>query len=260
MLSKVERREMPSVELTRKLLDYLLSGSFVPGQRIPSERQLAQSLAVGRSAVRDALRPLAAFGLLDVRVGDGTYLADPNTDLLPRLIEWGMLIQESRVLDLIEVRRHMEVVTARLAAERRDDQAIAELRQHLTDLGAARSPEVFSKADTAFHVRIAEASGNAVLAGMLKRIETLLRAWIMRIQTTTPQLQRTYREHIPIFEAIAAGDGDAAASAMASHLTGAVDRLRRALAADDDDDRSLPAAPVGPSRPPRGKKLDTPLQ
>jgi len=245
-LPKAERREALSVELTRHLLDYLLSGQFAPGQRIPSERQLAQALSVGRSAVRDAIRPLAAFGLLDVRVGDGTYLTDPNTDLLPRLIEWGMLVQERRVIDLIEVRWHFEVVTARLAAERRDEQAVADLQRLLTELSQARTPDAFSRIDIAFHLRIAEASGNTVLAAILNRIQTLLRVWIMRIQTTTPQLESTYREHIPIFEAIAAGDAEAAAAAMAKHLTGATERLKATL--EDVDDRPLRASGLAASQ------------
>jgi GntR family transcriptional repressor for pyruvate dehydrogenase complex len=241
-LPKAERREPASVELTRYLLDYLLSGQFAPGQRIPSERQLAQALSVGRSAVRDAIRPLAAFGLLDVRVGDGTYLTDPNTDLLPRLIEWGMLVQERRVIDLIEVRWHFEVVTARLAAERRDDQAVADLRRLLSELSEAKTADDFSRIDTAFHLRIAEASGNTVLAAMLSRIQTLLRVWILRVQTSTPQLESTYREHIPILEAIIAGDPDAAAAAMGAHLTGATERLKVALESAPDQPFPTPGA------------------
>jgi GntR family transcriptional regulator, transcriptional repressor for pyruvate dehydrogenase complex len=242
-LPKAERREPVSVELTRHLLDYLLSGQFKPGQRIPSERQLAEAMSVGRSAVRDALRPLAAFGLLDVRVGDGTYLSDPNTDLLPRLIEWGMLLNERSVVDLIEVRWHFEVVTARLAAERRSELDVADLRHKLAELAAAKTPDTFSRADTAFHLRIAEASGNTVLAGMLHRIQTLLRVWVLRIQTTHPQLESTYREHLPIMEAIAAGDGDAAAEAMAVHLTGATERLKATL----NDEHPEPAIGLTPS-------------
>jgi GntR family transcriptional repressor for pyruvate dehydrogenase complex len=226
ILGRVGRREPPSVELTRLLLEYLLSGRFQPGDRIPSERQLSESLSVGRSAVRDALRPLTAFGLLETRIGDGTYLSDPQTNLLPRLIEWGMLVQEQQVLDLIEVRWHMEVVTVRLAAERRNEKDVADLREALAALAAAENPEDFSRLDTAFHLRIAEASGNTVLFAMLDRLQTLLRVWILRIQKTSPRLKATYDDHVPIMDAIAAGDPELAAAAMAAHLTGATERLR----------------------------------
>jgi GntR family transcriptional regulator, transcriptional repressor for pyruvate dehydrogenase complex len=228
-LLPVERRELASVELTRQLLDYLLSGRFGIGDRIPSERQLAIALSVGRSAVRDALRPLAALGLLDIRIGDGTYLNDPDTDLLPKLIEWGMLLNERAVLDLIEARLQFELVTARFAAERRDDKALQELRDILAAMAVAETVEIYSQLDTEFHLRIADASGNAVLAGLLHRIESLLRVWIHRVMSTGRERSTSFEEHVPILRAIEAGDPDAAAAAMHAHLSGATARLRATL-------------------------------
>jgi GntR family transcriptional repressor for pyruvate dehydrogenase complex len=222
------------VELTRQLLDYLLSGELRPGQRIPSERQLARALSVGRSAVRDALRPLTALGLLDVRIGDGTYLNDPDSELLPKLIEWGMLLRERRVLDLIEARRHLEVVTARLAAERRRPEDVEGLRRLLADIAAAATPEAFSRADTAFHLRVAEIGGNTVLSGMLHGFQSLLRVWIHRVLDVQREFELSYREHVPVLDAIAAGDADAAGAAMAAHLDSATRRLQATFEGRDE--------------------------
>jgi GntR family transcriptional regulator, transcriptional repressor for pyruvate dehydrogenase complex len=227
-VGKASRREPPSVELTRHLLDFLLFGDFSPGQRIPSERQLAKALDVGRQAVRDALRPLAALGLLDVRVGDGTYL-NPEATFLPRLIEWGLVLHDRGVLDLIETRWYLELATARLAAERRDDQAVADLRRLVAEMADARTPESFAQADTAFHVRLAEASNNSVLSGALNRIQTLLRVWIVRVLSSEPGLERSYLEHVPVLDAVVAKDADAAEAAMAAHLTSATRRLKATL-------------------------------
>lgn len=222
------------MELTRQLLDYLLSGELRPGQRIPSERQLARALSVGRSAVRDALRPLTALGLLDVRIGDGTYLNDPDSELLPKLIEWGMLLRERRVLDLIEARRHLEVVTARLAAERRRPEDVEGLRRLLADIAAAATPEAFSRADTAFHLRVAEIGGNTVLSGMLHGFQSLLRVWIHRVLDVQREFELSYREHVPVLDAIAAGDADAAGAAMAAHLDSATRRLQATFEGRDE--------------------------
>ena len=95
----VRRRDSPSVEVARHLLEYLLSGHFAPGDRIPSERQLAQALQVGRAGVREAIKSLNLLGLIKVRQGDGTYLAHTVSSLLPEVIEWGLLLGERRVED-----------------------------------------------------------------------------------------------------------------------------------------------------------------
>ena len=83
------------MEIARRLLDYFLSGEVEPGERIPSERRLAESLGVGRSLVREALKSLHLLGLLEVRQGDGTYLKRTDSELLPQVIEWGLLQETS---------------------------------------------------------------------------------------------------------------------------------------------------------------------
>ena len=72
-----------SSEVTRRLLDYLISGQVQPGERLPSERQLAETLGVGRSHVRQAIKSLTVLGLVDARQGDGTYLKRTDSPLLP---------------------------------------------------------------------------------------------------------------------------------------------------------------------------------
>lgn len=232
------RPEPVSDQLTDQLLDFLLSGEVQIGQRIPSERRLAEEFAVGRSAVRDALRPLAALGLLDVRIGDGTYLNDPDGAVVSRLIAWGgVLLRRSGVGDLIEARRHIEVAIAGLAAERRDDRAVDELRRLLDKISSARTPNGFSNWDTAFHLRIAEASGNATLSGILHGIRGLLRVWIYRVMDVQQEFELSFSEHLPIFNAIEGRDRLAAQEAMADHLDSAT---RRLLATLEPRPRTIP--------------------
>ena len=80
----IQRNPEPiSSEVTRRLLDYLISGQVKPGERLPSERQLAETLGVGRSHVRQAIKSLTVLGLVDARQGDGTYLKRTDSPLLP---------------------------------------------------------------------------------------------------------------------------------------------------------------------------------
>ena len=96
-----------------------MSGVLLPGDRLPSERELSRTFGVGRSAVRDALKPLTLLGIIDVRQGDGTYLRATESELLPKAVEWGLLLGQPGALDLVEARRHIEVALATLAAQRR---------------------------------------------------------------------------------------------------------------------------------------------
>ena len=165
----VTRQAGPTVEITRRLLDYLLSGQLTPGQKIPSERQLAEGLAVGRGALREAIKSLSLLGLLEQRIGDGTYLSRSSSDLLPQVIEWGLLLGEKRLDDLLEARYHLEVLLSGWAAQRRTEEQLARLRELVAEMHAAGSADLDSyvRADIAFHLQVAACSGNTVLADVL---------------------------------------------------------------------------------------------
>lgn len=220
-------RETISTEITRKLLEYLLAGQVQPGERIPSERQLATTLGVGRSVVREALKSLTLLGLVEVRQGDGTYLKRADSELLPQVIEWGLLLGEKRVDDLIEAREHLEVIVAGLAAERRDDDALADLRRHLDEMHrAVGDADRFAAADIAFHLRVAQASGNGTLYNIMSGIRTLLQVWISRVMRAASDYAPSYDDHVAILEAMEAGDPDATRQAMVTHMERAEKRLR----------------------------------
>lgn len=228
-LLRVEAREPVSAEIARKLLDYLLSGVLLPGDRLPSERELSRTFGVGRSAVRDALKPLTLLGIIDVRQGDGTYLRATESELLPKAVEWGLLLGERRALDLVEARRHIEVALATLAAQRRDEDDLRDMRRLLLRMEQARSDDEFIDADMEFHLRLAEAARNSVLSGILTNIRSLIQVWITRVTHAADSVAPSYQEHVPIMEAVEAKDAAAAAAAMAAHLDSAGAKLARTL-------------------------------
>ncbi len=233
-LEPIAPREAPSTEVTRHLLDYLLAGHVKAGQQIPSERQLAAQLGVGRSAVRDAIRPLLLLGVVEARQGDGTYLRQPESSLLPQVVEWGLLLGEHATIDLIEARTYIEVALAELAARRRSDRDLEQMETNLRQMATPKvSAAEFNEADLAFHLAVAQASGNTVLFGAMANIRTLLRVWITRVTAASPSTQRSYEEHVPIFEAIRASDPVAAAGAMHAHMESARARLTETLGSDE---------------------------
>lgn len=226
------RREPMAAEIARRLVDYLLSGGIEPGGRIPSERQLAEAFGVGRSAVREAIAALALIGLIEVRHGDGTYLKRPDSPLLPQVVEWGLLLGEKRTADLVEARQKIEVDIAGLAAQRRTDEDIADLARILSRMEwEARDDAAvgaFVDADVEFHLRLAEAARNSALRDVLSGIQALLRAWIGRV-IGEGHRDLSYREHVPVLEAVKARDVQGAEAAMDAHMQAAAQRLRAAL-------------------------------
>ena len=231
-LLRVEARESVSAEIARKLLDYLLSGVLLPGDRLPSERELSRTFGVGRSAVRDALKPLTLLGIIDVRQGDGTYLRATESEVLPKAVEWGLLLGERRAVDLVEARRHIEITLATLAAQRRSEEDLRDMRGLLRQMQDAGSDDEFIEADIAFHLRLAEAAGNSVLSGILTNIRSLIQVWITRVTYAADSVAPSYQEHVPIMEAVETGDPVAAAAAMGAHLDSAGAKLNRTLEAE----------------------------
>jgi GntR family transcriptional repressor for pyruvate dehydrogenase complex len=222
-------RETIATEIARKLLAYLLSGQISPGERIPSERTLSETLGVGRSVVREALKSLTVLGLIDVRQGDGTFLKRTDSELLPQAIEWGLLLGAKRITDLVEARHHLEVVLAGLAAERRSEADLVTLRQQLGLMEVATTPEEFVAADIAFHYAIADAAGNQSLLQIMRSIRGLLQVWISRVMQSAGSSRPTWEEHVGVLAAIDARDAEAARMAMEAHMNGATQRLETTL-------------------------------
>ncbi|MCU1404970.1 MAG: FadR family transcriptional regulator [Glaciihabitans sp.] len=209
-----------------RLLELFTDGSIVAGTRLPPERQIAATLDVGRSAVREALAALEILGVVDVRPGSGTYLRGNASELLPQTLSWGMMLSAHRTIELLEVRGALEIYAARLATQRMSDDALERLHGHLermrssaTDLGA------FVEADLQFHLEIARSTDNTVLLDLLGSIRSLLRVWSDRAVQDDDHARQAISEHSAVYEAIASRDSDAAATAMVAHMRTAGSRL-----------------------------------
>jgi GntR family transcriptional regulator, transcriptional repressor for pyruvate dehydrogenase complex len=211
----ITRREGTSIEISRQLLNYLLSGRVQPGDRLPPERKLAETMGVGRSVVREALKSLTLLGLLEVRLGDGTYVKRSDAEILPTSIEWGLVLGTRHVLDLLEARRHLVVILAGLAARRRDERDLMDLRELVSGMKAARrDTSRFLAAETAYLRALAETADNDVLSGAVATIRSLVGVWVARVPYTAEEMDVSVQEHGAVVDAIASGDEEAARVAM----------------------------------------------
>jgi DNA-binding FadR family transcriptional regulator len=180
-----------------QLKEQITSGSWQMNGKIPTETVLAEQLGVGRNTVREAVRALTHAGLLECRQGDGTYVratSELSGAMLRRL-------KQAEQLEILEVRRALEVEAARLAATRRTDEDILHIEAALDD------PDLFVEADLAFHMAVAHATHNLVLIDLYEDFSAALRASITAAGTS---LNKSYIPHDSIARAIAAGDATAA--------------------------------------------------
>lgn len=220
-------------EVTRRLLSYFSSDAIQPGDRLPPERQLASTLGVGRSAVREALAALELLGLVNIRPGSGTYLRGRASELLPQALSWGLLINTPETEELIGVRHGLEVQAARLAAQLATPELLREMEQQLRTMEESTGDyETFVAADMHFHQAVALSSQNALLADILQTVRSLIRVWVERAMHDSTHAHMAVKDHRALFEAISAGDPDRAAAVMDIHMQSAAQRLGKYLDRD----------------------------
>jgi DNA-binding FadR family transcriptional regulator len=226
-------RSTPVAEVASRILSQLSSGQLSPGSRLPSERQLAEALKVGRSTVREAIAALDLLGVIETRQGAGSYIRGEASDLLPQTIEWGLMLGRPRTLDLVETRRHIEIVNAGLAAQRSSAEGHERLVRVYADMvSSAKDSKAFVEVDVAFHLEIASLAENSVLSDILTSIRSLLHVWVTRAAAGQESTGDTLEEHRLVMEAVLSGDPEQARHAMEHHMDCAGARLTRSIDAE----------------------------
>jgi GntR family transcriptional repressor for pyruvate dehydrogenase complex len=216
----IKPKERLYQEIVDQIQQQILSGALKPGDQIPAERDLADRFGVSRTAVREAIKSLTEKGLIEVYVGRGTFVTNLSPDRVVESLTLLLRNEHDNIPRLQEAREVLEVPMARLAALRRTDENIARLRAIAAEMEEEQSisPRLID-ADTDFHVEVARATGNPVLVLMSQTIVALLRSERLDGNSVGDSLSAAFAGHRDIVDAIADGDGNRAAQAMADHLT-----------------------------------------
>ena len=202
-------RQVPLVlQVSERFRAQIESGAWPRGSRIPGENQLATELGVSRGTIREALRSLSLTGLLEPRVGDGTYVRATN-EISGVLVRDELSASLTHVLD---ARAGIEAAAARLAAQRPDPDSLAALSAALESRAAAGDLDAFVAADAEFHRGVVVASGNPLLLRLYDAIAEVLTESIHQT-ATMPEDHRILDAHVDVLEAIRAGDPEAASQA-----------------------------------------------
>lgn len=220
-------------EVARQLRDLMERGVLRAGDQLPPERELAARFGVSRATVRQALSALQSAGLVESLVGRGTFArADGAAASVTGLVE-ALRMAQGTLSDQLDVRRLIEPQVAREAAIRAQPTDLAHIQQCIErQESCAAQGQPFVEEDSAFHLAIAHATGNPLLAKMVEGIHGLLRESRERSLATDDGVRCSLQGHHRIAAALLEGDGQAAHDAMTAHLLD-VERLSlQAMAAE----------------------------
>ena len=237
----------PVVDGVIERLEELIFSRLEPGETLPSEGQLAEALGVSRLSVREATRALEARGLLEISKGRRPRVAAPNGSLVGDFFKSAVRRDPRALLDLLEVRRALEVHIASLAARRASQRHVADLELSINAMRAAEQEfEAFHTADVRFHENLAAASGNDLLVLLIEAFADPLRASRHRSfaghQARGGRVADVIQQHETILDAIKARNPKQAAQAMRDHLQQTEQDLRALMEQTANDQRQAEQA------------------
>ncbi|HEV2275568.1 MAG TPA: FadR/GntR family transcriptional regulator [Acidobacteriaceae bacterium] len=202
-----------------QLISHVVKGNWKPGDRIPPERELCQQLGIARTSLREALKAMELVGMLDSRVGDGTFVC-PRSEFLSRPLLWAFTGSDHEELqEIMEARTIIEENLSGLAAQRASAEEIAtigEAVQMMRD-SIARGDSIL-EADMAFHLAISAAAHNEVLRNAVQLLRNLTRQWIYFKLLLPDVPSAVLKRHEAIYRAISRRKPAAARNAMRQHL------------------------------------------
>lgn len=219
-LRNVQRSTL-ATKTTRELERMVVTGEWSEGTKIPAEPELVRQLGVSRNTVREAVRALTHVGLLEARPGDGTYVR--STSVLGSTLS--RRLDDCDPLEVLEVRQCLETEAARLAASRHTEEDVARLRSGFdrlkADFDRGEPAEVVVQAIFDHHLDIVKAGHNPLLLELYQNIADSVRASIEAVlgvvDRLAPDMEPAERLHRDLIEAIASGDGEAAARLVVEH-------------------------------------------
>jgi len=218
MALRVVRRQGVHEGIVSQIRQLLTGGHFKPGDQLPSERELSEKLRVSRPSVREAIRALESLGLVEIRIGAGTYVASPAHTLLSSLASV-TLQQRDVLLDIFEARKTIEPEIAAFAARRAGAEEIERMEEILSEQARQiAAGDTGVEADTAFHALLAQAAKNKVFLKLNEAIVDSLYETRERSLTIGGRPARSLQGHREILGAIRARNASRARTAMLAHL------------------------------------------
>ncbi|WP_422116155.1 FadR/GntR family transcriptional regulator [Brachybacterium sp. UNK5269] len=200
----------------------VLDGTLKPGDRLPTEKELSETIGVSRNSLREAVKALSVIRVLDVRQGDGTYVTALEPEQLLESLAFVLdLHQDASYIEILEIRRLLEPVAVEQACLQLTEGDFERLEQTMQDLDASSGIEELVAADITFHHLINHRCPNDYLSSLLDSLAgSTSRARVWRGLTDASAVERTLSEHRRILDALKARRPDLARTYAAAHVAG----------------------------------------
>jgi len=225
MFNKIKTQKV-YVKIVEQIRELIREGKLKPGDRLPSEQELAEQFGISRPSVREAMSALEILGITERRVGKGNFIKDNSLSSTFYEEEILELEQEESPFELLEARKVLETELAGLASQKGSPEDITAIEIALSNMIEAQGniPRMMDM-DREFHIYIAKAAHNSLLFSVMLNMSDLLkeRLWINMKEKTwnLPDYPQKYiKEHSAILEAIKSKDEKSARKAMYFHLAG----------------------------------------
>jgi GntR family transcriptional repressor for pyruvate dehydrogenase complex len=213
-----------TAEVIEVVCERIRDGRYRPGDRLPSERDLAEDLSVSRPTMREAIQSLATLNIVEVRRGSGVYVAALDAEVLLRPVLFALDLTRPTAKSLFEVRLALEPLAASLAAQNADESQLAAMRECLAQAERGKpSKRRMLELDTRLHRLVVESARNDLLLGLVASLGVLSQRSRERTVKEPGVIERSLIDHRSIVRAIELGDPDRAERAMRRHL----ERLER---------------------------------
>ncbi|WP_161796462.1 FadR/GntR family transcriptional regulator [Desulfosporosinus acididurans] len=227
-LSPIEKKssqvETLANTLSNFLEDQILANKMKPGDKLPSDRNLAALFNVGRTSIREALKVLNVLGLINILPGQGTFIASDSSEFFLTPLSWTFFLGDKNLEHVISVRNVLEIESARLAAINATIEDLDNLELIFEQSKRAyleRNYQHFVNLDLDFHLSIAQCSHNPILSNLLQTSRKLIKHISKSGMVNIDNLNAVYQEHSLIYENISQHRNDEAVLAMKNHLENA---------------------------------------
>jgi DNA-binding FadR family transcriptional regulator len=225
----------PGYEIAaERILEYVVRERLAPGDRLPTEKDLAAAIGMSRTIVREAVKILSALGRLSVQMGRGIYVAEPEAALWRESLSHFLPTDLGQVEEIFEFRRFVETKTTELAAQRATPAQVRALREaaQLTVAAAEDGDlEAFNRADEAFHGAIGDASSNMFLSASVDSVQRLQRqiSVIGLAGVAGGSTVVAAGQHSAIADAIGSGDEQLAVALMVEHIDTTLEQFKQEI-------------------------------
>ena len=211
-------------EIVDQIQTLINEGELKAGDKLISERELAQKLQVSRASIREAFSALDLMGILESRPGEGTFIRTVSSEEIIRSLALMLSLEKESNYDIMEVRRILEAESAYLAAQRASEENVEKIRDCFLAMEEDyRRGDIGEVSDADFHIAVAESSGNKILVRLMSTISDLL---VSSMKFSREEMfykpgnrEKLLAQHQQILEAIEAHDPLSARKFMCEHLT-----------------------------------------